>query len=111
MMPSEYTKLTSSIAIVGVGDVGAAAAYALILGSVAGELLLVDVKEDFRDAQVRDLSDATHRGHDSTRVRVGTFQEAGQCDIVVITAGAKQKRGENHQKKGFFLCIRFEITS
>lgn len=32
-------------------------------------------------------------GHSSCRIRAGTAQEAGQCDIVVITAGAKQKKG------------------
>lgn len=92
-MPYKSNRLTSRIAIVGVGDVGAATAYALILGSTAGELLLVDVKENLRDGQVLDLSDAAHRGNTSTHVRAGTYQEAGQCDIVVVTAGAKQKKG------------------
>jgi lactate/malate dehydrogenase, NAD binding domain len=92
-MPFQSNRLTSSIAVVGVGDVGAAAAYALILGNVAGEVLLVDIKESFRDGQVLDLSDATYRGNTSTHVRAGNFKEAGQCDIVVVTAGAKQKPG------------------
>ncbi|CAG8781801.1 13475_t:CDS:2, partial [Racocetra fulgida] len=43
--------------------------------------------------QVLDLSDANFIS--STQVRSGSFQEAGQCDIVVITAGAKQKSGES----------------
>ena len=94
-MSYESNRLTSSIAIIGVGDVGAAAAYALILGNVAGEILLVDVKETFRDGQVLDLSDATYRGNTGTRVRAGNFKEAGQCDIVVVTAGAKQKPGNS----------------
>jgi len=90
-------KLTSRIAVVGVGDVGAAAVFALILSSVCGQILLVDVKHDFRDGQVLDLSDATHRGSAGTDIRAGTYEEAGQCDIVVITAGAKQKPGECYQ--------------
>lgn len=92
-MSSEYSNLISRIAIIGVGDVGAATAYSLILGSVCDELLLVDKKIDFRDGQVYDLSDATYRERSQTRVRPGTYKEAGQCDIVVITAGAKQKTG------------------
>jgi hypothetical protein len=32
-------------------------------------------------------------GHSPCRIKAGTPQEAGQCDIVVITAGAKQKKG------------------
>lgn len=86
-------KLTSQIAILGAGDVGATIAYSLIMNPVAGDILLVDPKEEVRDAQVQDLSDATFHGNTSTRVRAGTHKEAGQCDIVVVTAGAKQKKG------------------
>ena len=92
-MTYDSNRLTSSVAIIGVGDVGAAAAYALILGNVAGKILLVDVKETFRDGQVLDLSDATYCGNSGTHLRAGNFKEAGQCDIVVVTAGAKQKPG------------------
>ncbi|KAF2628326.1 L-lactate dehydrogenase [Macroventuria anomochaeta] len=88
-------KLTSSIAIVGAGDVGATIAYSLIMNPVAGDILMIDPKEEVRDAQVQDLSDATFHGNTSTRVRAGTHKEAGQCDIIVFTAGAKQKKGES----------------
>ncbi|KAF1939257.1 L-lactate dehydrogenase A [Clathrospora elynae] len=91
----QHSKLTSQIAILGAGDVGATIAYSLIMNPVAGEILLVDPKEEVRDAQVQDLSDATFHGDTSTRVRSGTHKEAGQCDIVVIAAGAKQKKGES----------------
>ncbi|EAW15023.1 lactate/malate dehydrogenase family protein [Aspergillus clavatus NRRL 1] len=83
------------IAIVGVGQVGGAAANALILGSVARELLLVDVKIPLRNAQVQELSDVSNMsGGAETRIRAGTYEEAGQCDIVVITAGSKYSVGE-----------------
>ncbi|KAJ4354956.1 hypothetical protein N0V95_003365 [Ascochyta clinopodiicola] len=88
-------KLTSSIAIVGAGDVGATIAYSLIMNPIAGDILMIDPKEEVRDAQVQDLSDATFHGNTSTRVRAGTHKEAGQCDIIVFTAGAKQKKGES----------------
>ncbi|KAF1927682.1 L-lactate dehydrogenase [Didymella exigua CBS 183.55] len=88
-------KLTSSIAIVGAGDVGATIAYSLIMNPVAGDILVIDPQEELRDAQVQDLSDATFHGNTSTRVRAGTHKEAGQCDIIVFTAGAKQKKGES----------------
>jgi len=88
-------KLTSQIAIVGAGDVGATIAYSLIMNPVAGDILMVDPKEEVRDAQVQDLSDATFHGNTSTRVRAGTHKEAGQSDIIVMTAGAKQKKGSS----------------
>ncbi|KAI5208009.1 L-lactate dehydrogenase [Aureobasidium subglaciale] len=87
--------MTSRIAILGSGEVGSTIAYSLILNPVAGEILLVDPKEEVRDAQVQDLSDATFHGDTTTQVRAGTHKEAGQCDIIVITAGAAQKKGES----------------
>lgn len=81
--------MNSKIAIIGVGTVGAATAYTLLRGSVCSKLLLVDINIDFRDCQVRDLCDATYRDNSSTHVQAGTYKEAGQCDIIVITVGSK----------------------
>jgi len=83
----------SRIAIVGVGQVGGAAAYALILGSVASELLLVDIDVNLRDGQVRDLSDVAYSINSATRVRAVDYHEAGQADIIVITAGSRWSLG------------------
>lgn len=93
-MSSGNTQPISRIAIIGVGQVGGAAAYALILGSVASELLLVDIKVTLRDSQVRDLTDVAYSCNSKTRVRAATHHEAGQCDIVVITAGSKYSIGK-----------------
>lgn len=87
-------KLKTSIAIVGCGDVGATLAYTLILQPICSEVILVDPKKELLEAQVRDLGDATYRGGSGVKVRAGTHEDAGQADIVVITAGAKQKTGE-----------------
>lgn len=93
-MSSRNGNPVSRVAIIGVGQVGAAAAFALILNSVASELLLVDMKADLRDGQVQDLSDVSCCCNSNTRVRAATHQEAGQCDIVVITAGSKYSIGK-----------------
>ena len=92
-MVFETSRQTSRIAIIGAGDVGAAIAFACIMNHAAGEILLLDVKPTFLDAQVLDLNDAAYRGTPS--VRSGTYDEAGQCDIIVVTAGAKQRPGES----------------
>lgn len=85
----------SRIAIIGVGQVGAAAAYALILGSIANELLLVDKNVSLRDGQVCDLSDVAYSCNSRTKVRAAGYQQAGQCDIIVITAGSRHIAGKN----------------
>ena len=86
-------RLKTTIAIIGAGDVGSTLAYTLLQNPICTEVLLVDPKTDLLEAQVRDLGDATYGGRSATRVRAGTHKEAGQADIVVVTAGAKQKTG------------------
>ncbi|CAG8596357.1 4657_t:CDS:2, partial [Ambispora leptoticha] len=83
---------SSRVAIIGAGSVGATIAFAILLQKISSEILLVDINQDVVTGQVKDLSDATFVA--STQIRVGTYQEAGQCDIVVITAGAKQHPNE-----------------
>lgn len=81
-------KSLDRVALIGVGQVGTAAAFALILNSVADEILIVDIKARLRDSQVQDLSDVSSCCNSRTRVRAATYREASQCDIVVITAGS-----------------------
>ncbi|KAH7247612.1 lactate dehydrogenase/glycoside hydrolase [Fusarium redolens] len=85
---------SSPIAIIGVGEVGGAVAYNLTLGSIASELLLVDLDLTLRNAQVEDLSDVAYSTGRSTRVRPATYREPAQSDIVVITAASKHTLGQ-----------------
>ncbi|KAK5128092.1 hypothetical protein LTR85_005209 [Meristemomyces frigidus] len=94
-MSSPSAALQSRIAVLGAGEVGSTIAYTLLANPIASEVLLVDPKEQVRDAQVQDLSDSTYHGNTSSLIRAGTHKEAGQCDIVVVTAGAAQKQGES----------------
>ena len=85
--------MSSKIAIVGAGSVGATIAYAIMLRNIASELLMVDVVPDIVRGQTLDLSDANLVS--TTKVRGATSQEAGQANVIIITAGAKQKEGES----------------
>ncbi len=87
-------KTTSKIAIVGAGSVGATIAYACLIRGVGKQIALFDVNRAKVDAEVLDLNHglqfvpmATVEGSDD----VGVCADA---DIVVITAGAKQKQGQ-----------------
>lgn len=86
----------SRVAIMGAGAVGASLAYALLFKNICSEILIVDINVDIVRAQVLDLADSASISH--TQIRGGTSKEAGQCDIIVITAGAKQKEGEPRTK-------------
>ncbi|KAF7724793.1 hypothetical protein EC973_000750 [Apophysomyces ossiformis] len=85
--------VVSKIAIIGAGSVGSTIAYAIMLKDVASEVLLVDGVEDVMQGQVFDLKDAGLVS--STKIRAATNQEASQADIIIITAGAKQRKGES----------------
>src|SRR5215207_1836810 len=87
-------KNTSKIAVVGAGSVGATVAYACLIRGVGKQIALFDVKREKVDAEVLDLNHglqfvpmATVEGSDD----VGVCADA---DVIVITAGAKQKQGQ-----------------
>ena len=60
------------IGIVGAGQVGATAAYAMMMRSIGSEIVLVDRNADLAVAQARDILDATPLA-DPVRVRAGEF--------------------------------------
>ncbi|CAG8585489.1 7759_t:CDS:2, partial [Acaulospora morrowiae] len=82
----------SRVAVVGSGSVGASIAFALLIQKICSEIIMVDIVQEVVKGQVLDLSDANFIS--STQVRAGTFEEAGKCDIIIITAGAKQRPNE-----------------
>lgn len=91
-------------AIIGVGDVGAAVANALILRSVTDEVLINDTDSILREAQIYDLSDVSYVCGGQIRVRAATHREAGQADIVIITIGSRHFRGRNRVKLKWILA-------
>jgi len=82
------------VAIVGAGAVGATIAYACLIRGVTKKLSLYDVSGDKARAEVLDLN------HGAAFVPVTSItggDDIGICedaDIVVVTAGAKQKPGQ-----------------
>lgn len=93
-MSSCNSRLDHRVAIIGAGDVGAAAANVLILQSATSELLIVDINATLKNAQVSDLSDVSYVCGSKTRVRAATHQEAARSDIVLITIGSKYYAGK-----------------
>jgi L-lactate dehydrogenase len=82
------------IGIVGAGQVGATAAYAMTMRGVGSEIVLVDRTVDLAVAQAHDILDATPFAH-PVRVRAGEAADLDGAGIVVIAAGANQKPGES----------------
>ena len=85
MNSKSFSKEPSKVAIIGSGSVGSTAAYACILLRACPMIMMVDIDEARNQAEVADLSDAAFIS--DAKVKAGTLKEAGQCDVIVITAG------------------------
>lgn len=87
------TNNKTTIAIIGAGNVGAATAYTLALKNLAAEIVLIDVNEEKEAGEVMDIADALSF-METGRVRRGDFPDAADADIIIVTAGARQKEGQ-----------------
>ncbi len=81
------------IGIVGAGQVGAAAAYAMALQGAASEIVLTDRDEGLARAQAEDIAHAIPFAAPCT-VSAGPLAALEGADIVVLAAGVAQRPGE-----------------
>lgn len=75
------------IAIIGAGHVGATAAYALMLRALVREIVLIDRDSALAEAEAADLADANALARPA-KIWAGSYADAAQASIAVITAGA-----------------------
>ena len=81
------------VAIVGVGNVGATFAYALLLSGLAAEIVLIDANHAKAEGEAMDLNHAVPFAH-PTRVWAGDYSDCAGASVIVLAAGAGQKPGE-----------------
>lgn len=84
----------SKIAIVGTGLVGSSTAFSLITQGVCDEILMIDINEERALGEVMDLNHCIEYLNRNTKVVKGNYEQCGDVDIVVITAGAPPKPGQ-----------------
>jgi len=83
-----------TIGIIGTGQVGMAAATALVQQRIARELILIDVDRKRAEGEAMDLMHA--QGYvGRRRVWAGDYPDLASAQIVIITAGVGQKPGED----------------
>jgi L-lactate dehydrogenase len=94
-LPSENQQQCRLIkgAIIGAGQVGMACAYSMLIQNTFDELVLTDVNKLKLEGEVMDLMHGLPFV-EPTQVKAGTFEDCHGADIVIITAGAKQRPGE-----------------
>jgi L-lactate dehydrogenase len=81
------------IGIIGTGHVGVAAAYALFLRGLASEIVLIDKHSERAEGEAMDLTHGRAFG-ESVEVISGGYQDLGEAQVVVVTAGVAQQPGE-----------------
>jgi len=84
----------SKVTIIGAGNVGSTFAFSLMISGVAREIVLVDANQERAEGECMDLN------HGASFVQPVNIYSAGfegcqGADVVVITAGAKQKPGQS----------------
>ncbi|MCP4764094.1 MAG: L-lactate dehydrogenase [archaeon] len=85
--------MKSNVMIIGAGSVGTTIAYALMIKSIARHIYLVDINEQKVEGEVLDLNHC-RSFVSSVEVHHGHYSDCNKMDMIIITAGAKQKVGE-----------------
>lgn len=85
----------TKLGIVGAGAVGSSLAYAALIRNSADHIVLFDRQPAKVEAEVLDLAHGTQYAG-ATQVSGGAdIEDLTESDVVVITAGAKQHRGQS----------------
>jgi L-lactate dehydrogenase len=83
----------TKVAIVGAGNVGATAAYALLLSGLAAEIVLIDANQERAEGEAMDLAHAVPFSR-PTKVWAGDYQDCAGAVITILAAGTGQRPGE-----------------
>ena len=81
------------VGIVGVGQVGATTAYALVMRGIGRRVVLVDRNKARAHAEADDILHAVPFAH-PLQVTAGGYDDLSDSKVVILTAGVAQKSGE-----------------
>jgi len=94
LAPATPTRRTSKLAIVGAGAVGSTMAYAALMRGAARSVALFDINTAKVEAEVLDLGHGIQFMPMAQIVGSDDIAVCADADVVVFTAGAKQKPGQ-----------------
>lgn len=80
-------------AVIGCGFVGSATAFTLMQSRLFSELVLLDVNMEKADGEAKDIAHGIPFAG-QMKIYAGTYDDAADAVIIIITAGANQKPGE-----------------
>lgn len=88
-----HTKKTK-LGVIGAGGVGSATAYASVLRGVADEVVIYDIAAELAEAEGLDIAHGTMFAHETSVSGGGNIEILRDCDVIIVTAGARQKPGQ-----------------
>lgn len=78
----------------GSGLVGSSTAFSLLTQGICEEVMMIDLNGERACGEMMDLRDSIEYLNKNVKVRTGTYEDCGDMDIIVITAGAPPKQGQ-----------------
>lgn len=88
------------VSIIGAGNVGATCADVISYRGIAGEVVLLDIKEGFAEGKALDIMQcATNTGFNTTVKGVtNDYSKTADSDVVVVTSGIPRKPGMTREE-------------
>lgn len=84
------------IAVIGAGQVGSAIAYTLALTGLASTIVIIDINEALARGEAMDISHGMPLCPPA-KVEGGGYELLTGADLVIMTAGASQQKGEDRR--------------
>ena len=84
----------NKITIIGSGSVGATIAYTLTISGIASEIVMIDINGEKALGEALDIRQGTPFCT-PTNIYAGTYDDAENSDIVIITSGVARKPGQS----------------
>ncbi len=85
--------MAGKITIIGAGCVGSTIAYTLSYADFVSEIVLIDINKEKVLGEVMDIEQGTCF-RDPIAITAGTYEDAKNSDIVIITSGIARKPGQ-----------------
>jgi L-lactate dehydrogenase len=86
--------LSNKVTIIGAGSVGATIAYTLVVGGIASDIVMIDIKGAKSLGEALDIRQGIPFCSPS-KVRAGSYQDAKDSDIVILTSGVARMPGQS----------------
>ena len=82
------------VVVIGDGAVGSSISFSLLLGHAVNEIVVVDVNREKAEGDVLDMADGMSFLSVPKTIKAGGYEDIEDAHIVIVTAGAAQKKGE-----------------